>query len=136
MQEAKRSTNPFSVICICSKGALVILATFFTGFCSYAYIAWFILPYLIIGLPNMNALPGVELRRYGYFLIIIHSFLVTMIMWSLIKTWCTNPGNVTDYFKSVVVRETVESEKISKEKGVVDRFINEGNVRVGLENEG
>ena len=136
MLEAKRSSNPFSIICFCSKGALVILATLFTGFCSYAYIAWFILPYLIIGLPNMNALPGVGLHRYAYFLIILHSFLVTMIMWSLIKTWCTNPGNVTDYFKSVIIRETVESEKIAQEKGAVDRFINNGNVRVGQESEG
>lgn len=127
MKQQHRSSSPFSVVCICSKGALVILATLFTGFCSYAYISWFILPYLIIGLPNMNQLPGEGLHRYALFLIILHSFLVTMLMWSLIKTWWSNPGNVTDYFKSVVVKETVEKETITQERGgAVERFVNTG----------
>ena len=117
MQDIKRSSNPINLVCICSKGALVILATLFTGFCSYAYISWFILPYLIIGLPNMNEMPNDTLHHYALLLLILHSFLVTMLMWSLIKTWCSNPGNVTDYFKSVVIRETVEKETITQERG-------------------
>ena len=45
-------------LCVCSKGALVVVAAILTGFCSYAYISWFLLPYLFIGLPNMNYQPG------------------------------------------------------------------------------
>jgi len=98
--QTKRSDD-CSMLCICSKGALVLMATLFTGFCSYAYISWFILPYLFIGIPNMNSIPGQAQKRYGTFLLLLHCLLVTMLMWSLIKTWRTNPGYVSDYFKSV-----------------------------------
>ena len=47
-----------------------------------------------------------------------------MVIWSLLKTWWANPGYVDDYFKSVVVKETVDSETINQNQDQVARFIN------------
>ena len=49
-------------------------------------------------------------HSYGVLLLLIHSLVIAMIMWSLVKTWCTNPGFVTDFFKGVMVKETIDQE--------------------------
>jgi hypothetical protein len=109
--ESGRKRDKCSPICICSKGALVILAIALTGFCSYAYISWFLIPYLFVGLPNSSSQS--QLKSYGLILLFVHATFIMMIMWSLFKTWQSNPGYVTDYFKSVLASETKDSEKIT-----------------------
>jgi hypothetical protein len=113
-------------MCFCSKGMLVCLAIAITGFTCYAYICWFLIPYLFVGLPNSSF--GSSFKTYGVVLLVIHVLIVTMLFWSLIKTWMTNPGYVSDYFKSVVVHETKESEKITNNyvSNQVSQFINSG----------
>ena len=95
----------------------LLLAMGFTGFCSYAYISWFILPYLIVGLPEMNEKPANVTQNYGYFLVVLHVFLVSMLTWSLLKTYVTNPGYVADYFKSVIVDEKINEVKLTNSNG-------------------
>jgi hypothetical protein len=106
--KSERSSNV--LVNFCAKGFFVLLAMGFTGFCSYAYISWFILPYLIVGLPDMNEKPANVTQNYGYFLLLIHVFLVSMLTWSLLKTYHTNPGYVADYFKSVKVDEKIKEQ--------------------------
>lgn len=45
-------------------------------------------------------------------MLVLHGFLMIMMIWSLLKSWCTNPGYVVDFFKSTLVKETIEEERI------------------------
>ena len=114
-RKSERSNNV--VVNFCAKGFFLLLAMGFTGFCSYAYISWFILPYLIVGLPEMNEKPANVTQNYGYFLVVLHVFLVSMLTWSLLKTYVTNPGYVADYFKSVIVDEKINEVKLTNSNG-------------------
>jgi len=40
-----------------------------------------------------------------------------MLTWSLLKTYVTNPGYVTDYFKSVKVDEKINEVKLTNSNG-------------------
>ena len=86
----RSKTSPKERNCISDffmKGALLILASGFTMFISYAYLTWFVLPYLILGQTQMNQQPDKQLISYGYSLLVIHYLLVFMLLWSLFKTW-------------------------------------------------
>ena len=93
------------------KGGMLILAVGFITFFSYAYISWFILPYLLKERPEINDGNFERKRRIGVSLLALHFFLIFMILWSLFKTWWQNPGYVKDYFKSTIVYEKSHSSR-------------------------
>jgi hypothetical protein len=102
---------------VCGKGALVVAALLIVAFSSYAYISWFVLPYLFAGYAQTDYTPGHKGHFYGIFLLLLHTLLIVMLSWSLVKTWWSNPGFVGEYFKSVVVKETTVSQQTHANDG-------------------
>jgi len=52
MLSSKHDRSKFGMMCVCTRGLMVILALVIASYISYGYISWFIIPYLFVGIPE------------------------------------------------------------------------------------